>query len=321
MMRLMLVATAFAVFAPRAVTAADPEKPNVEFELRSSSLAPGLTLAESGKGVYALRLTAQVNKQGEGKGTLVLESNAPVFDEFGTATTAGNLPPVKLECSLKFVKKGRVQVLVGPPPQEWLLFEITGPKITSRLFLATPAAPMKYGRLLVQDKDGKVKYAVEVIEPGPPLPCHPGCFPAGTAVRVPGGTKPIERVREGDLVTTIGPEGTSSQSKVTSVFITRNRLMEVRTDDGNLVTTETQPLCLAGGGFRAAGELQAGDRIWRWESGERQAVTVRSVSPTGREERVFNLIVGDLAIFVANDFLARSKPPAPASPAPAEGRP
>jgi len=37
------------------------------------------------------------------------------------------------------------------------------------------------------------------------------------------------------------------------------------------------------------------------------------VSLTGREEQVFNLILEDPALFVANGFLARSKPPAPAA--------
>jgi hypothetical protein len=61
--------------------------------------------------------------------------------------------------------------------------------------------------------------------------------------------------------------------------------------------------------------LKAGDRVFRWDGRERLAVTVRSVSRTGREEPVFNLILGDSAVFVADGFLVRSKPPAPASPA------
>jgi hypothetical protein len=143
-------------------------------------------------------------------------------------------------------------------------------------------------------------------------PCHPGCFPAGTPIRTPTGTQPVEGVREGDLVTMVGPDGVASPAKVASVFTTKNRLVEVRTEAGNLVTTETQPLALADGGLRAASELKAGARVFRWDGRERLAVTVQSVSPTGREEQVFNLILGDPGIFVANGFLVRSKPPAAA---------
>jgi hypothetical protein len=144
-------------------------------------------------------------------------------------------------------------------------------------------------------------------------PCHPGCFPAGTLINVPIESKPIERIREGDMVTTVGTDGIVSEAEVAAVFVTRNRLLDVQTDAGNLVTTQTQPLALVGGGLRAAGELKAGDRIFRWNGIERQVVTVRTVSATGREESVFNLILVEPGIFVANGFLARSKPPAPSS--------
>jgi hypothetical protein len=45
----------------------------------------------------------------------------------------------------------------------------------------------------------------------------------------------------------------------------------------NLMTTETQPIALVGGGLRAVGELKAGDRVLRWDGREGVAVTVQSV--------------------------------------------
>jgi hypothetical protein len=143
----------------------------------------------------------------------------------------------------------------------------------------------------------------------PPEPCHPGCFPAGTPVATPHGPRPIESIRGGDVVTLIGPGGAPTGGAVGSTFQTCNRLVEVRTEAGNLLTTETQPLCLAGGELRRAGELAPGDRVWRWEGGERRAAKVLAVVPTGREVAVFNLVVGDSAVFVAGGFLARGKPP------------
>jgi hypothetical protein len=106
---------------------------------------------------------------------------------------------------------------------------------------------------------------------------------------------------------------------VASVFVTKNRLLEIRTDTGNLVTTETQPIALVDGGLRAAGELKAGDRIFRWDGKKRLAVTVLSMALTGREESVFNLVLGDGVIFIADDFLVRSKPPSPEPAVRAEG--
>ncbi len=139
-------------------------------------------------------------------------------------------------------------------------------------------------------------------------PCHPGCFPAGTPVRVPQGTTPIEHLREGDLVVTVDAEGRPASSAVVSVFITRNRLINLRTDSGVLETTQTQPVCLATGKLRAAGDLKAGDAIWRWDGTGRKSATVGAVTE-GRVARVFNLVLGDPTVFIAGDFLVRSKPP------------
>jgi hypothetical protein len=332
MRRELLMTIALAVLCTGAPTAVAQEKAAIE--LRSGLVSPALPLPENEKGVYGVRLTAQIDKKGEGSGALELDPNAPSFDEFGYVTTGGGVAPVKLDCTLKFVKKGKVRVnaegRVGGPIKEveWLLFELQGPKITSRLFLATRAENLvpgpggrgiADGRLLVHDKDGKVKYVVDVHRPPPPQPCHPGCFPTGTPIRVPDGTKPIERVREGDLIITIGPEGYRAQGKVVSVFSTKNRLVEVHTDAGTLLTTSTQPLSLADGVLRAAGELKAGDRICRWDGSSRRTTRVRSVSETGREEQVFNLILEEPAIFVADGFLARTKPPTLAVPARPDG--
>jgi hypothetical protein len=309
-----LAATVFAVFLPGVVTGAQPEMATIE--LRSDLLVNGLPLAECAKGVYGIRLTAQVDKKGEGRGTLELEPNAPVYDELGWQIAGGKLPLVKLECMLKVAKKKKIMLresarIAAPLVEvEWVLLQIQGPKIKSPLFLATEDKVWgAWARLLVHDKDGKVRHVAHLKAPPPLPPCHPGCFPAGTPIRTPGGSQPIERLRDGDAVTTVGPDGTAASRKIKSVFVTTNRLVEVRTEAGKLVTTETQPLALAAGGVRTAGELKPGDRVFRWDGRARRAVTVQSVSATGRREEVFNLMLGDPAIFIADGFLVRSKPP------------
>jgi hypothetical protein len=150
----------------------------------------------------------------------------------------------------------------------------------------------------------------------PPPPCHPGCFPAGTAVATPGGPRSIETLGRGDVVTLVAPDGTLTSGAVDSCFQTCNRLVEVRTESGNLFCTTTQPLVLQGGDFRPAGELAEGDTIWRWEGGERRPARVLAVVPTGREAAVFNLVVGESAVFLADGFLARGKPPLVADDSP-----
>jgi len=69
---------------------------------------------------------------------------------------------------------------------------------------------------------------------------------------------------------------------------------------------ERRRLVTSGIEFR---DLASGDMIWRWEGGRRLTVRVEAVVATNREAPVFNLVVGESAVFVAGGFLARGKPP------------
>jgi hypothetical protein len=147
-------------------------------------------------------------------------------------------------------------------------------------------------------------------DPSPYAGCHPGCFPAGTLVRTPTGLREVWTLREGETVTLIDIDGRTTSGPVVAVFDTCNELVEVRTDGGTLTTTTKQPLCLKSGECKPAGELTTGEVIWRWVGGERNAVQVKEVVPTGRHAAVYNLVVGEGKVFVANGFLAKGKPPA-----------
>lgn len=318
-MRLMAVLI-LALAACNVAVAADPPKRHIDLNTERIGVR-GIQLADSDKPVFRVILNGSVSPQGEGNGSLILDlTEPPTYDEFGFIVAAAPILELKLDCKLKFVRSTtRVYTTrVGGPGsdkyeeqrEDWSLYAITGPKIKTKLFLALPAE-MRWprGRLLIHGPDEKVKYSLDLLLPPQPEPCHPGCFPAGTPIRTPNGVTPIELVCAGNTVTTVSAEGQSGTSKVENVFITRNRLLEVRTAAGNLVTTETQPLALKQGGFRAAGELKAGDEIWRWFGNERRATAILGVAPTGQEAQVFNLVLGAPTTFIAGDFLARSKPP------------
>src|SRR5260370_27046613 len=174
---------AFVALALASVAAAEPEK--LPIDLSGEIDGRGLAMAESDKPVYRVHLTAGVDKNGEGNGTLVLDVTPRKLDEFGVPENAP-VAVVKLECSLKLVKKKKVaQGLAGPPlvEVEYRLFEITGPKITSRLSLAAEGGSWNSARFLVSDKEGKGRIAVSVggQERFPP-PCRPACFPEGTPI-------------------------------------------------------------------------------------------------------------------------------------------
>jgi hypothetical protein len=300
--------------------------------LSSAYFSHGLPLAESKYPICSIKIAGRVNTKGEGKGKIELTATPPNYDEFGDLVTGDEVdrkdrpqknerPAIALDCTIEFVKSGSVG-RVNRPTITYLLFRIKGPKLTSPLMVATTGPGLTSGRLLVLGKDGRVEHVVELADRTPRPrdegggserfpPCHPGCFPASTLVRVPDGTKPIERIRQGDWVTSVDSDGKPSPVRVTAVFVTRNRVLEVRTAGAKLVTTQTQPLGLEAGGFRPASELKPGDRIWRWLNGERRATAVLSVTPANREAEVFNLVLDSTKGFIAGDFLVRSKPPAP----------
>lgn len=140
-------------------------------------------------------------------------------------------------------------------------------------------------------------------------PCHPGCFPRGTLVETLSGLRAVEGIEVGESILAYLPSGESHIVPVQTVFITDNRIWKVETEAGSLFTTQTQPLCVADCDTVQAGKLQAGDQILRRIGEEIQSVTVLSVTPTDRIEKVYNLILGNSEMFVANGFLARSKPP------------
>lgn len=297
--------------------------------LYSSLISPGLPLAEASGQVFAINIEAKVNAKGSGKGKIKLTTTPPNYDEFGDLVTGREVDqvdrsrkndraPIELECEFKYVTTGAVG-RVNTSTIQRSLFRVTGPKITSSLMIASEGPGITSGRLLVVGKDGRVDYVVELTDPKRIQrdeveralpPCHPGCFPAGTPVLVPNGVRRIETLQTGDTAITIGSDGKAKPAVIQKVFVSRNRLVEIRTNRGTLVTTEAQPLCLVDGKFRRSGDLKAGDRIWQWHDGQRVESTVRERAATGRTEQVFNLILGESAVFVAGDFLARGKPPA-----------
>ncbi len=295
--------------------------------LRSARAAPGVPLAEVKASVCAVRLELDAAGKGDSwTGKLVLDPNTPHLDEFGDRVTgreADNVartpppwaPAVTLDCTLEFVRAGFVP-RVNESATRRSVYRVKGPKITSPLFFVTAGPGLTSGRLLVHDKLGKVAFAVEMrkdeppVEGGLPVPCHPGCFPAGTPVATPAGPRAIEGINVGDMVVTVSPDGRAGRAAVGHVFVTTNRLIEVRTDRGPVTTPDAQPLCLSAGGFKRAGDLKPGDRVKQWRDGKPADAVVREVAATGRDAKVFNLILGDSAVFVAGGFLARGKPPA-----------
>lgn len=143
----------------------------------------------------------------------------------------------------------------------------------------------------------------------PLIPCHPGCFPGGTQIDTPTGLQAIDSLKPGDEVLAIRSDGGTTTAKIQSIFVTNNRLWKVDTNDGSLLTTETQPLCIAPREYLPSGKIQPGNRILRRKGEVICAADVLSVTATRRTETVYNLILSDAEVFIAGGFLAKCKPP------------
>lgn len=141
-------------------------------------------------------------------------------------------------------------------------------------------------------------------------PCHPGCFPLGTLVVTPQGPRAIESIQLGDWLVAFDRDGRQKSVRVSSIFKTSNRLVEVETPAGTLVTTPTQPLCRSFSSHVAAGRLEQGDQVLVWDDGRARPAPVVRVTKTDRVGLVFNLVLRDSESFIAGGYLARSKPPA-----------
>src|SRR5262249_24785047 len=142
-----------------ASTAADePEKRTVE--LTGTIDGRGLPMAECDSGVHRIKLTLTVDSKGEGTGSLELDATPNPVDDYGFPVTVKAAPPAKLDCMIKLVgtKKVLAAGRLGAPAVEveWQRYEVTGPKIISRLTLARPAgADWSSAHFLWATKEGK----------------------------------------------------------------------------------------------------------------------------------------------------------------------
>jgi hypothetical protein len=267
--------------------------------IRSSYLRTSANIIE---GTKTLRVSLQLGAQD--KHTLTLDPNTVIFDAYGDEAGSTEIAERRIVVSLKKV------ALDDPNKQGRQLHEVEGENLKGRLFLAfAPKAYSPY-KLIVKNKDGKIETVIPLyVQPKNIEPCHPGCFPTGTLVETPDGAKKIETLQPGDEVLNISIDNKSTPIKIASVFKGQAPIIEIDTDQGIVRTTCKQPMILVNGDFRAAGELRTGDQIARWNANKADSAKVIAVRQTDKIEKIFNLVLEERGTFVANGYLARSKPP------------
>ncbi|NND96374.1 MAG: hypothetical protein HKN47_03480 [Pirellulaceae bacterium] len=286
------------------------------FDLRSEILTPSVKFDPRDPAFHEIRLRGQIDVNGDGQGTLTLDPNGPTFDDFGTGLMVRSTQqPLKLEVAIQFVRTGRTQIQAGPPPEQWHLYRIKNDQLKTSIGLAAPNRQLTSGRLLVYGPDNNIVSVIPLnrsfASDTPPLPCHPGCFPAGTLVTTPSGSERIENLAPGSVVITLDDDGAPQPRPIRNIFVVDNDVLKIQTDFGSFVTTETQPLRLANGTTTGAGALSHADAILRWESGKTIPAKILSIQKQYRATRVHNLVFDQTTHFIANGYIVRSKPPPP----------
>ena len=136
------------------------------------------------------------------------------------------------------------------------------------------------------------------------------CFTGDILVTTEDGLKPIEDVKVGEFVWSEDTEtGEKELRKVLAVFVTETmELVHVWVGKEEIKTTQNHPFYVEGQGWKAAGELVAGD-VLRTESGCRESVRGVSIERLEEPVRVWNLeierqhtyFVGENKILVHNN--------------------
>jgi hypothetical protein len=119
------------------------------------------------------------------------------------------------------------------------------------------------------------------------------CFVPGTPMLVPGGAKPIEQFRAGDLILSrseFDPTAPVEAKVVEEVFVRRGRVLNLHVGGQVIGTTAEHPFYAEGRGWVLAGELHAGDRVATLTG---ELVVVEETYDTGVVEAVYNLRIAD----------------------------
>ena len=128
-----------------------------------------------------------------------------------------------------------------------------------------------------------------------------GCFAAGTPLWTPGGYRAIETLVPGELVYSRdewNPTGDIEAKVIEEVFTRYAGVYHLHLGGQVIGTSGEHPFYVAGRGWTAVHELQAGDRVL---CADGSTVRVEEVYDTGEWQLVYNLRVADHHTYFVGD--------------------
>jgi hypothetical protein len=119
------------------------------------------------------------------------------------------------------------------------------------------------------------------------------CFPAGTHLKTPTGSKPIEQFVVGDEITSRDENDVAAPlvtSRVEEIFIREAFLLNLYVGGQLIQTTSEHPFYVKGFGWLPAGELKPGDEF---STSDGNWIVVERIEEAGKWATVYNLRVAD----------------------------
>lgn len=136
-----------------------------------------------------------------------------------------------------------------------------------------------------------------------------GCFPKGTKISTPSGSKDISEIKEGDLI--YSKDMNSERMNPKHVLRVKNhknsKIWKLRFKEGGFIRTTAVHSFYVGGMWKKASRLMAGETVAYIDSHGKMGVKTISSSYEAKDvENVYNLIIEDDFNFIADGGLAHS---------------
>jgi len=254
--------------------------------------------SDEGRGAYYIHLRVTLDAKGAGKGTLEFDPNNNRKYNGDWRLGSPVLPPILQPARSKYTQaretdeKGR------------LLYEHPGATLVLVLPVNRPVIALS-GRTTREHPERAAAAGEGELKL---KPCHPGCFPAKTNIRTPGGTRAIETIRAGDQVLAVDKKGNLPRQGTLGIG---ERGVAGGSGNGQRPThhdRQATPLP-QWGNLQGCRRLDAGRGIAALAGRKGQPTKIRAIRKTKQLAQVFNLVLEDQEYFIAGDFLVRSKPP------------
>src|SRR3990167_11083381 len=134
-----------------------------------------------------------------------------------------------------------------------------------------------------------------------------GCFPENSQVTVPGGKRPIQYIRKGDLV--LRPQGVKEfvQAAVRDVFESEEELLDLVTTHSTITTTADQLFQCYDGQYKKTQDLMAELIAYVLDDKEVVFIRVKAIIPKGVKAKVYHLHVDEPHLYIVDGFVVHNK--------------